>query len=293
MFDNAFVHMHVAVCSRFSVLLAYQIKFGDVLRRVTVPESLLSNGLDMTYHQLEDTIRQTFKIPSSSEIVVTYTDKDNDVVTMAGDQDLHDACILQGLNPLRLTVTLVPAIPEPVTGAQASPGRWGPQNRHGRSGRLQNLPDLKNLVDTTMKFSQETAKQTSDHVTQVLHACEPLIKGAPKMVVNEVYESLLKAFSSQPGPLPRDGLTAPLLAPMGSNGQPWNSSSQCPAPGPPTPSPIGPSGDGDFGSCTKFMDGTTATSADEKNGNCVYHQGVQCDICNMCPIGGTRYKSNK
>ncbi len=43
----------------------------------------------------------------SLELVITYTDIENDVVTMAGDQDLQDACVNQGLNPLRLQVTTV------------------------------------------------------------------------------------------------------------------------------------------------------------------------------------------
>jgi hypothetical protein len=38
---------------------------------------------------LEDIIRQTFKLPVSLELVITYTDMENDVVTMGGDQDLQ------------------------------------------------------------------------------------------------------------------------------------------------------------------------------------------------------------
>jgi hypothetical protein len=84
--------------------LFLQIKYGEVLRRVTVEPSLLGNTPDMTFSQLEETIRQAFKIPAASNLVITYKDVDNDVVTMVGDQDIHDALVFQGLNPLRLTV---------------------------------------------------------------------------------------------------------------------------------------------------------------------------------------------
>jgi hypothetical protein len=84
--------------------LFLQIKYSEVLRRVTVEPSLLGNTPDMTFSQLEETIRQAFKIPAASNLVITYKDVDNDVVTMVGDQDIHDALVFQGLNPLRLTV---------------------------------------------------------------------------------------------------------------------------------------------------------------------------------------------
>jgi hypothetical protein len=78
--------------------LFLQIKYSEVLRHVSVESS------DMTFSQLEETIRQAFKIPAASNLVITYKDVDNDVVTMVGDQDIHDALVFQGLNPLRLTV---------------------------------------------------------------------------------------------------------------------------------------------------------------------------------------------
>ena len=305
------------VCVTFE---SKQIKYGDVLRRVTVPERIMTGEPNMTYSELVDTIRQTFKVPASTEVVVTYTDNDNDVVTMTGDHDLHDAFVLQGLNPLRLTVTTtaVANTESPVTPAAAraqaqaqapppppplpTPGRWGSHGRHGRHGRPQNLPDMKNFLDSTMKFSQETAKQTADHVQQVLHACEPLIRGAPKMVVSEVVESLIKAFSSQPAagpaaPKEKEELSEPLLVPPQQYGRPAFGvcpvvvNPFCPAPtppAPPTPSPIGPTG-GEGESGMRF--GRPMSGADMKDD--VRHDGVQCDVCKACPIVGTRYKSNK
>lgn len=301
-----------------------QIKYGDVLRRVTVESSLLGNAPDMTFSQLEENIRQAFKIPGTSDLVITYNDKDNDVVTMAGDQDLHDALVLQGLNPLRLTV-LAQESQRPAHHARHG-GRWGHGHGHGHHhGRPQpqpDLQDLKNFVGNTMKMSQDTAKLTVDYTQQLLQVCEPLIKGVPSMVASEVKDAIMKIASatplvpvtgetsSQPGATPYQ--PAPhrvehFQAPgffghhhIGLvNGVPpphvqFPEMSPFPhfPPQPflwgasesPAPAPVGFNGD-------KVDQAIPAASQDAKDP--VQHRGVQCDECGMLPILGTRYKSNK
>jgi hypothetical protein len=299
-----------------------KIKYADTLRRITVQASPSTNGPDLSYSQLEDIIRQTFKLPVSLELVITYTDMENDVVTMGGDQDLQDACVNQGLNPLRLQVTTVASLtaatpdyippPPPFTGRfghhphphhhhhHGGPphhhggGPHGPQGRHhGRHhGRPQNPPNLKNIVESTMKFSQDTAKQTADHVTQVLQACEPLIKSAPKQVVSEVMDSIAKAFSALPNGINRDDLAHPFLAAF-----PFShpSSSSTPVFGPaaaPVP-PATPVDDQSIPSSKAPNVSGAAAAATVQEEQPVLHYGVVCDMCNMTPIVGPRYKSLK
>lgn len=307
-----------------------KIKFGDVLRRVTVEPSLLGNGPDMTFSQLEETIRQTFKIPATSDFVITYTDKENDVVTMAGDQDLHDALIFQGLNPLRLTVTEVVAREPHRGGRHGDRGSWrhghehGHGHRHGHehghgprghghghgphhnahpeqqpSGSIQpDLSEIRKIVGNTLKMSQDTAKQTVDYAQQLLQAVEPLIKGAPSMVVNEVKEAIMKlaapaaaaSASTQPGTeqaantfeaVPLQPLTFPFTS----------------VPPPPGFSPVChfPTTSNVWGPpeiCfTNANEANPAASQDVKEP--VQHRGVQCDVCGMVPIIGNRYKSTK
>jgi hypothetical protein len=298
-----------------------KIKYADTLRRITVQPSPSTNGPDLSYSQLEDIIRQTFKLPVSLELVITYTDMENDVVTMAGDQDLQDACVNQGLNPLRLQVTTVASStaatpdyirpPPPFTGRfghhphphhhHGGPphhhggGPHGPQGRHhGRHhGRPQNPPNLKNIVESTMKFSQDTAKQTADHVTQVLQACEPLIKNAPKQVVSEVMDSIAKAFSALPNGLNRDDLAHPFLAAFPFS-QP--SSSSTPVFGPaaaPVPPSATPVDDQSIPSSKAPNVSGAAAAATAQEEQPVLHYAVVCDMCNMTPIVGPRYKSLK
>ncbi|KAL3695019.1 hypothetical protein R1sor_008670 [Riccia sorocarpa] len=58
----------------------------------------------LKFAELEARIRELFELPAGTNLKVTYFDSDNDLVTMRNDADLKDACVLQGLNPLRLKV---------------------------------------------------------------------------------------------------------------------------------------------------------------------------------------------
>lgn len=91
----------------------FKIKFGDTLRRLNVPMRHDELTPGWTYSELEAKIRGLFSIPHASQLVITYKDADNDIVTMADNQDLMDACIVQRLNPIRLDVKAVP-VPQPL-----------------------------------------------------------------------------------------------------------------------------------------------------------------------------------
>lgn len=290
----------------------------------------------MTFSQLEETIRQTFKIPATSDFVITYTDKENDVVTMAGDQDLHDALIFQSLNPLRVTVTEVVAR-EPHRGRHGGGGGWrhgnehghghakdeghghghrhghehghGPRHGHGHGphhnahteqpntgASIQpDLSEIRKIVGNTLKMSQDTAKQTVDYAQQLLHVVEPLIKGAPSMVVNEVKEAIMKlaapavaaSASTQPG-TEQQAANAFESVPLQPLTFPFTSIPPPPPAGFPGFSHVwGPSE-----TCfSSLNEATPAASQDVKEP--VQHRGVQCDVCGMVPIIGNRYKSTK
>jgi len=202
-----------------------KIKYEEVLRRMTVPQK--EGGYPpcpaISFGELEESIRTMFKIASSSEIVVKYTDKDNDVITLAGDEDLYDACAVQGLNPLRLHVTsfAVAAAPTPNPGPAGS-RRGGFSKGRGQGGgfggwgpRFWNFPEVQ------------------------MEALTPSPDVAP---------------SADPG-----------VTSAGNAGNPPAAAS---------------------------AHATTAAS-DAEDVNQVHHFGVQCDSCNMFPIVGPRFKSNK
>lgn len=81
-----------------------KIKYENSLRRLTIQNPLSIEKL--SFVQLETRIRELLKLPATAEMVVTYTDKENDVVTMTNDEDVVDALDHQALNPLRVSVTV-------------------------------------------------------------------------------------------------------------------------------------------------------------------------------------------
>lgn len=101
--DHCLVLQRLSVCFT-SVLFLLQIKFNDILRRWLVSEDFNAMIFSLTLSQLEDKIRELFHLSPTSSLVITYVDKENDVVTLGDDQDLVDACLVQQLNPLRLDV---------------------------------------------------------------------------------------------------------------------------------------------------------------------------------------------
>eukprot|EP00250_Pteridium_aquilinum_P012523 c20776_g1_i2 orf=148-1164(+) len=81
----------------------FKIKFENTLRRMIVKEAK-DDRPDLTFKDLEARIRDMFHIPASRRLVVTYIDQDNEIVTMGDDFDIHDACIVQRIDPLRMEV---------------------------------------------------------------------------------------------------------------------------------------------------------------------------------------------
>ncbi|KAL2632659.1 hypothetical protein R1flu_004138 [Riccia fluitans] len=82
-----------------------KVEYEGELRRVLAK---LSEEGEFSFAEVEKRIRDVFDFPRSSELKLTYQDRDGDIVTMGNDQDLTDGCIFQELNPLRLQMTLLP-----------------------------------------------------------------------------------------------------------------------------------------------------------------------------------------
>lgn len=87
--------------------LVFKIKHQETLRRWVVSESADSDMFSITLVQLEAKVRELFQLPDSSQLAMTYVDKEGDIVTLGEDHDLVDACLVQRLNPLRLEVQVL------------------------------------------------------------------------------------------------------------------------------------------------------------------------------------------
>eukprot|EP00897_Mesotaenium_endlicherianum_P009512 jgi/Mesen1/858/ME000114S10942 len=276
-------------------LLVVKIKHGEVLRRVTVPSQP-----GPTFAVLEGKIRDLFKIPSEKKMYVTYVDNEGDVVTMADEQDLKDAFILQGLNPLRLNVTVAasstPAgAPGPTSGSSQAP----PASHEG-------LQDVMKMIEERLN---ETFRSAGMKAEDVLQDFKPLLKVAPAKIAEILQAAKSSGLSASFEPIFEPGqcfrgfhappAQAPSQAPEAA-AKPEVPASKVLAGGQPSAglsrsssSPEQPASE----KLSKEAANSAGAAADTPQSSAtpeaerVFHTGIQCDVCGCCPIVGPRYKS--
>ncbi|KAL3695027.1 hypothetical protein R1sor_008678 [Riccia sorocarpa] len=171
-----------------SVQTHYVIKVNhaDTLRRLTLVKQPGGDS-GLSFAELETKIREMFHFPASATLKLTYLDKDRDTVTLENDDDLRDACIYQGLNPLRLDVVLV----SPEANSSGEPKRAPNFNTpfEGLEGHLTEV--LKRLQPENLK--------------NMLQAYEPIFREVrhPSQIP-ELVDNVVKIISSQFASLSRD-----------------------------------------------------------------------------------------
>ena len=78
------------------------MKYEDTLRRFNI--YIREDGIpDISFNALRSKICSLFQLNLNSDIIITYTDEDNDIINMVDEDDLLEA-VRQRLNPLRLEV---------------------------------------------------------------------------------------------------------------------------------------------------------------------------------------------
>lgn len=82
--------------------LVFKVKYGETLRRFLVP---LDEELNIDLDGLRKKVFHLFNFAPDTDLTLTYLDEDDDVVTLADEEDLRDI-MRQCLNPVRITVTL-------------------------------------------------------------------------------------------------------------------------------------------------------------------------------------------
>ncbi|GLJ47335.1 hypothetical protein SUGI_0999330 [Cryptomeria japonica] len=159
--------------------LVLKVKYNDTLRRLTI--SLKEDGSpDISLEALKSKICELFKFRPNTQILITYTDEDADVVTMVDDVDFLDA-VRQGLNPLRLDVS-VAANQRPNL---SIPSATGEERNAGLDATLDALRRLSDPTWHLRRLAEIPA------VISVLSCPE----------VSGLMEGLLRVGTSQLGPL--------------------------------------------------------------------------------------------
>eukprot|EP01018_Ginkgo_biloba_P010113 Gb_08608 [translate_table: standard] len=280
--------------------LVIKVKYEGTLRRFNVYAK--EDGiLDLSLDALRSKICELFQFNPNAQLVITYTDEDNDIVTMADDSDLFDA-LHQGLNPLRLEVT------------------WS----ESLTPRDSTLPkEQVQPFDLRSICSDETLKLLPEPLQKALMKCskDPFVNVvASTPAVSEGMKGLIRLASTHLGPLMEGKQTC-----GASGGTQANNTDSPPMKnlvdqntcniqltpqdllGPSAP-PASMKNPVDQNTCNiqltpQDLSGPSAppaSSASRGNGlkrnlgdNMLrtFHKGVQCDSCGMSPIIGPRYKS--
>lgn len=161
-----------------------KIKFESTLRRVPIRKRYDLTP-DLTFKELETKIRDLFQIPPLSELVITYTDQDNEVVTMGEDHDLEDACLVQRINPLRLDVK--------VTDVKMNVSENAKEKSRGLASVSTELPKMNGEGSAEHASKDNSSELISESVKQMLSDHIPFVKAAiPQETVSEIVDSLLE-----------------------------------------------------------------------------------------------------
>eukprot|EP00250_Pteridium_aquilinum_P014664 c22129_g1_i1 orf=342-2387(+) len=258
--------------------LVLKIKHNGTLRRWVVLQTLPEKTSDftLTFNELEGKIRELFHFASNKVLLITYVDKEGDVITLADDEDLLDACVVQGLNPLRLDVQIVEkkrntradsvASTNPLVRSTSTcpvdyssnpvsntcPHMTPPLAFSFDNGNMEHSPKA--------PFPQAAADNIKQFVTKYTQGIDPNLH--PAVILKNIQKAL-KDFAKT---LVHEGQRlAPRVTPPARS----PAFSRCASSEPPVQTPC--------------MDGTRP----------IVHFGVKCDGCSIYPIQGLRYKSTK
>ncbi|MCO5566783.1 hypothetical protein L7F22_020463 [Adiantum nelumboides] len=258
--------------------LVFKIKHKETLRRWVVSQTLPErfSDLSLSVNDLEVKVRELFHLSSNDVLLITYVDKEGDVVTLADDQDLLDACLVQGLNPLRLEVkTLIDGhdcSAEPVANTSCHTSQHGVNstdatsplpntNDRANNGRTSRHPFPQAAADDIKQFLSKCAQNIDPNLQRALS-----VKNIQNLQPAVVIKNIEKALKDLVKRIVQEGQR---LAPRGAS----------PSSGSPAYTP-----------CASQSPAGTSSTEDV---NQIVHLGVRCDGCKLYPIKGLRYNSTK
>ncbi|KAG0494976.1 hypothetical protein HPP92_005970 [Vanilla planifolia] len=87
-------------------VVVIKVKYGDNLRRFGAHVYQKLMVIEYNMNKLRAKISNLFEFNKDAVMILTYTDEDNELVTLDNDDELLDAVICQRINPLRINVNL-------------------------------------------------------------------------------------------------------------------------------------------------------------------------------------------
>lgn len=264
--------------------LVVKVKYNTSLRRFNV-FPMEDGSLDLSLAGLRSKICELFQFNPSAQFVITYVDEDNDIVTMADNNDLLDV-LNQGLNPLRLEVSLMGqnnrATEKQSQSQPSTPRDFSIPKEQGKAFDLRSIcsdETLKLLPEPLSKAILKCTKETTNLASTT--AVAELIEGVIKLVSTHLGPLIERQQTGGAGGGAQPNSTVAFVnasAEQGTgNAQPSSGDRFVPSPLPPV------------GHAHGF--GLKENHGFGENMHGTFHRGVQCDGCGMHPIIGPRYKS--
>lgn len=263
--------------------LVVKVKYDSALRRFNV-YAREDGSLDLSLAGLRSKICELFQFNPYAQFVITYVDEDNDIVTMADEDDLLDV-LRQGLNPLRLEVSLMSQnnriIEKQPQSQPSTPKTFSIPKEQGQAFDLGSF-----CSDETLKLLPEPLRKA------VLKCTKETLDLASTSAVAELIESAIKLGTTHFGPFRERQQTAGIS----SGTQPNNTVPFANVPVEQGTANAQPTS-GDCFVPSSFPVGEIhgytlkGNHGIGENMHRTFHKGVQCDGCGMHPIVGPRYKS--
>ncbi|CAO2819005.1 unnamed protein product [Amaranthus hypochondriacus] len=181
--------------------VVFKVKYEDTLRRFNVrvfsteDRTVLEKRLDLNMEGLRLKICSLFNLPSTTCFNLTYIDEDDDLVTLADDEDLHDV-LSQCLNPVRITVCMKTDKPIAASAEQSTPKVSSDPN----SQQNDNLNVTEVLKTVPVPLRHAFSKITSD-LTAKAASTSPIL--------GDLLDGLSKVGQSYLNASPSDGSTTP------------------------------------------------------------------------------------
>ncbi|KAK1289666.1 hypothetical protein QJS10_CPB18g00653 [Acorus calamus] len=181
--------------------LVFKIKYGDALRRFGA--CVRGRMIDFTMGSLRSKIIVLFNFKPDADLTLTYIDEDGDVVTLMDDNDLHDAVILQRLNPLRITVQFN----SNVTAGNSDARLPTPIQSYGPPKTHYSVDEFLNSMSEHVHLTGSCFEKALKHAPEPVHAAISKVSGELQSLVSksalpaaEIVEHLLKSVISSGTP---------------------------------------------------------------------------------------------
>ncbi|GAQ90219.1 hypothetical protein KFL_006150010 [Klebsormidium nitens] len=263
-----------------------KVSFKGIMKRLTYGTE------EANFDRLVKTLKESFSIAEGAKLRILYTDSDGDKVLLSDNEDLKDALKNQKLNPLYLEVTIIkeakseakseaktaaggPAL-DPLAALFGNMNNWTNGEGKERFNKFaSSFKQGQDVFESILKdINPSTAAGSSDLMEKILAGVS-----AAAAAATDAASAASSSKSQEEGP---KEAAKPEKAEKKAEKKADKEPEKMAEKEPEKETEKEPE---------KETEKKTEKEDSEEKANESVHPGVQCDVCSMIPIKGTRYKS--